>query len=165
MKIVESETGEQFEAVIGRVNEMDLKRVTRSKQFDFDWTVYPDYEVYKLTLKNKDEILGLIAVRGFPEKGFQYTDLKTIELNRTHRGARKKLDNIAGCLIAYGCLLAMNNGCDGYVVIEPKTVLYNHYIQKYGFIRFTGKLLMSDYNNSKELIARYLEIDIQKHKT
>jgi hypothetical protein len=77
MKIVSSETGEEFEAVVERASDADLRRVKREKKFLFDWTLYNDYDVYKLRLVGESEILGLMAVGEFPERGFQYVELKT----------------------------------------------------------------------------------------
>lgn len=157
MRIVSRESGEEFEAVIERATNADLIRVKRQRKFTFDWSVYLDSEVYKLTLAGQAEILGLIAIEQHPNQGFRFVEAKTIELLKENIGAGKKLDNVAGCLIAYVCQIAIDNGFEGFVRIDPKTVLYNHYIKKYGFMPFTRRYLYSNYETSNKLIDQYLK--------
>lgn len=156
MKLIACETGAELEAVIERANENDLKKVKRGKQFGFDWNAYIDCDIYKLTLLAKKEILGLIAIRERPERGYKYVELKAIELSKPNVGSRKKIKNIAGCLIAYVAKIAFDNGCDGYVRVEPKTALYEHYITKYGFVPVISNFLFSNTKNSERLVAEFL---------
>jgi len=48
-------------------------------------------------------------------------------------GPGKKLDRIAGCLIAFACKESFKRGHDGCIFLIPKTYLINHYQEKYGF--------------------------------
>lgn len=158
MKIVVCATGEEFEGVIERASEADLRRVKRGRQFGFDWMMYGNCDVYKLTISRSAEIAGLMAIQEKPFPGFQFVELVAIECNKPNIGARKKYHNIAGCLIAYACKLAFDNGCDGYVRVQPKTVLYNHYINNYGFMPMMGTFLISSGPNSKKLVEKFLGI-------
>lgn len=156
MKIVSRENGEEYEAVIERASDGDLRRIKRERKFGFDWTAYSGYDVHKLRLVGEKEILGLIAIREHLERGFKFVEGKLIELSKQNVGAGKKYKNIAGCLIAYACKIAVSNGCDGYVVIEPKTVLYDHYCKVYGFVPLDKNRLISYYENSQKLINEHL---------
>jgi hypothetical protein len=156
MKIVSCESGEEFEAVIGRATESDLRRVKRERTFGFDWTQYGNCEVYKLTRKAYPEILGLMAIQEKPQPGFQYVEMIAIQSSKPNIGSRKIYDNIAGCLIAYACKIAFKNGCEGYVRLQPKTALYDHYITKYGFVPVMDYFLVSKSKNSRQLIEKYL---------
>ena len=156
MKIVSRENGEEYEAVIERASDSDLKKVKRERKFGFDWTLYGDCDVYKLRRKGSVEILGLMAIQEKPQLGFQYVEIIAIQSSKLNIGSRKMYDNIAGCLIAYACKAALENGCDGYVRVQPKTALYNLYITKYGFVPMMKYFLVSKGENSKQLVEKYL---------
>jgi hypothetical protein len=158
MKIVSCESGEEVEAVIEPASDSDLKRSKRERSFGFDWTMYGDCDVYKLRRVGEIEILGLMAIQEQPQPGSQNVEIKAIQANKQNIGSKKKYDNIAGCLIAYACQRAFEIGCDGYVLLESKTILYEHYIVKYGFVPLRKSFLVSKTPNSKDLVRKYLEI-------
>ncbi len=81
--------------------------------------------------------------------------INLIEVTRSNVGKVKKLDNIAGCLIAYACSIAFKKGYGGFVSLLPKTKLIDLYQNKYGFRQY-GRLLAVEFESSKYLVDKYL---------
>lgn len=78
-----------------------------------------------------------------------------LEVSIANVGKNKMYDNIAGILIAFTCKVAYEKGCFGFVSLVSKTVLREHYTNKYGFLP-QGRHLYSDGANSLKLISNYL---------
>ena len=49
--------------------------------------------------------------------------LNLIEIQSKNQGKNKKIDRIAGCLIAFACELSFARGYYGFVSLQPKTRL------------------------------------------
>jgi hypothetical protein len=83
-----------------------------------------------LTIEGEKDILGVMALIDHPNE--KRMEIKLLACSIENRGRDKKFDRIAGCLIAFACLLADKKywkfAC---VSLIPKTVLLNHYKQKY----------------------------------
>lgn len=128
-------TGEHVRAVIERMTVKDFRVVKQSKArfVHFDWQQYKDQEVYKLRLAENSLILGLMCILHHVDDGMNAVEIKLLEVCFEHTGARKKLDNIGGCLIAFACRESFKLGHDGFVFLAPKTELINHYINIHGF--------------------------------
>ena len=47
-------------------------------------------------------------------------DVAKLSNSNTNKGENKEYDYVAGCLIAYACEIAFNNGYDGFVSLKPK---------------------------------------------
>lgn len=154
MKITRKESGEIVEVVIGSLVAGDFAKIRRNKEFVFDWALEQACEVFKLYLKeDESRILGLLSVKDYPEELRIHINL--VEVIKSQVGRIKALDNIAGCLIAYACTLAFKRGYDGFVSLQPKTRLIDHYQDKYGFRQY-GRLLAVEYESSKQLIDKYI---------
>jgi hypothetical protein len=66
---------------------------------------------------------------------------------------------IAGMLLAYVGKDSIEQGFDGFVLFESKTVLYEYYQDKYGAKPIDGRRLYFDTEATQKLIHTYLEVD------
>jgi len=128
-------TGEKFEAVIETMTPKDFKAVKKDKiRFDsFDWNQYKNKEVYKLRLTTDETILGLMCLKDHPGEGINAIEIDLLEVGVENRRVNKKLDHVAGCLIAFACRESFKRGYDGWIFLTPKTYLISHYPAAYGF--------------------------------
>ena len=154
MKIKHCKTGELLEAVIELVEEEDWVIIDESDQFIFNWTSEKASIVHKIRLELEEEILGLISYQEIPKELRIHVNL--VENSNKNKGKEKEYDWIAGALIARTCQIAFEKEYDGFVSLQPKTELEEHYIRKYGF-RKMGQLLFTELQNSEELIIKYLD--------
>lgn len=135
-----------------------------SAGWNFDWSIDrdkpsdPDIEYYKVGAFVGDELEGLIKYTRRSEELFNFVHL--IELAPYNIGRDKTYDGVAGALFAYVALDSLEQGFDGFIVFESKSVLYNHYMLKYGAKPTLGKLLMFDKQTSIKLINDYLGEEI-----
>jgi len=84
--------------------------------------------------------------------------LNLIEVSSSNIGKSKKIENIAGCLIAFACQLAFMRGYAGFVSLQPKTRLISLYQNKYGFRQY-GRLLAVEQSSARLLINNYLDYE------
>src|ERR1700733_5165463 len=131
MSIFDVITNSEIEAIILPVDRDDLPHIKKSKRFGFNWHLFKDEKVYKLMRKGDPEILGLMCLEDH-SVGWDAIEIKLLEVGRAHIGKNKKIEKIAGCLIAYACRESIKNGHGGWVFLKPKTKLIDHYINAYG---------------------------------
>lgn len=104
-------------------------------------------------MKEEEEIVGLISIIDIPEELRLHIHL--LEISGENIGRSKKIERIAGCLIAYARRISFSKGYGGFVSLIPKTRLINYYQEKYGFPQF-GRQLAVLGETSKNLIQKYL---------
>lgn len=154
MPLKDRNSGESLESVIERVIESDYKRLKSSKEFNFNWKLEEKHEVYKIYLLGAhQEVLGLMSLIDHPEEYRIHINL--IEVGNKNKGSSKKIDNIAGCLLAYACEIAYEKGYYGFVSLQPKTKLIDLYQDRYGFRQF-GRLLAVWQESAHLLMTKYL---------
>ena len=158
MRLLRVQTGEEFEAEIRRVKVDELSEIDASGRFGFEWKRERGNEVYKINLKNETEILGLVSLIDIPREMRIHINL--LELESSHIGKKKKLDWIAGCLLAYAANTAFEKGYEGFVSLFPKTELIDVYVNKYGFAKL-GIYHFVDGQVSVNLISKYLKHEIR----
>jgi len=153
MKLLYTQTQEEFEAEIVEIDKKDLKRIVKSKQFQFDWS--KEKNVFKIvSLEDENsEILGLISIINIPEELRILINL--VENANDNKGKNKKVDRVAGCLLAFAVQIAFEKGYLGFTSLVPKTELINLYIRKYGFSQF-GRQLAIERKEAIKLIQKYL---------
>jgi hypothetical protein len=91
-------------------------------------------------------------------------EVELLEVSVENMGPGKKLDHVAGCLIAFACRESFKRGHDGCIFLIPKTQLIEHYQAKYGFhympwkteARPEGFMILYD-DGSRRLIRKYLD--------
>lgn len=136
VKLKNLTTGELVDAVIEPVETKDFTLIKKSKQrFNkFDWSKYKGKEVYKLTVKENDLIVGLLCFTDHTDPGIDAIEIELLESSAENTGKGKTYDHIGGCLIAFACRESFKRGHEGCTFLTPKTSLIRHYIEKYGFI-------------------------------
>ncbi len=144
------------EAKISPIDEKGIRKVSRSKNFGFDWTLelQQDKELYKIyLLDQEDKVLGLLSLRDFPEELRIHINL--IEVSKENRGQGKHYDRITGCLLAFACEISVTKGYQGFLSLVSKTKLIEHYCEKYGFKQY-GPMLAIEPEAATRLIAEFL---------
>ena len=166
MTLEDTSSGEKIEAVIEPMTADDFKTVRKDKvRFDsFNWNKYKNKGVYKLRLTADEIILGVMCLVDHPGDGMNAIEIELLEVAADHRRGKKKLANIAGCLIAFACREAFRRGYEGWVFLIPKTYLLEHYPSKYGFTYIPLKsqdrpegFMELNTSSSLRLIKKYLD--------
>lgn len=152
MKLLYSQTQEEFEAEIVEIEGKDLRQITKEKQFQFDWS--KEKNVFKIIKLNEDnpKILGLISITNIPEELRIHINL--IENSNENKGKKKKVDKVAGCLLAFAIQISFEKGYLGFTSLIPKSELIKLYVEKYGFSQF-GRQLAIEKKAAINLIQKY----------
>ncbi|MBB4081093.1 hypothetical protein GGR28_003740 [Lewinella aquimaris] len=154
MALKDKKSGKTLRSIVSRVVEADYKLISESDEFSFDWNEEVENEVFKIYLRDQsDNILGLLSIIDYPDE--LRIHLNLLEVGKTNIGQTKKIDNIAGCLIAVACKISFDRNYFGFVSLKPKTRLIPLYKEKYGFDQY-GRLLAVDGDSSNQLIKKYL---------
>ncbi|MEP7268009.1 MAG: N-acetyltransferase [Saprospiraceae bacterium] len=129
MNVVEVLTGNICQVEVELVEKTDFRLLTKSRYF-FDWKKEKNYEIYKLKMKDSNEILGLISLERFTDEWRIHIRLLTVSIE--NKGIDKKYDKIAGNLIAHAAKIAVKEyGALACVSLRPKSKITQHYIDKY----------------------------------
>jgi hypothetical protein len=155
MYLLHRETQEEVPVEILQISPAQVKKIMKTKQFEFNWLKEVHHQIYALRILESKEIVGLMALWDVPKEA--RFEIVLLELSKNNIGRNKILDRIAGCLIAFACRQAYK-GYAGFVSLIPKTHLIEHYKKNYGFISF-GKQLAVFKEKSEFLIQKYLSDD------
>jgi len=154
MKLIYTNTQEEFEAEILEVEEADLVEIEQNKEFEFNWNQEKSNYIFKIvSVADKKLILGLISLMDISEEIRIHVNL--LETSKENRGQDKKIDRIAGCLLAFACQIAFEKGYMGFTSLVPKTLLIPLYVKKYGFSQY-GRQLAIEGREAINLIEKYL---------
>jgi len=153
MKLLDTQTQEEFEAEIVEIDKKDLKKISKSKQFQFDWS--KEDNIFKIIKSEEEdpEILGLISIINIPKELRIHINL--VENSNDNKGKNKKVDKVAGCLLAFAVQISFEKGYLGFTSLVPKTELIKLYVNKYGFSQF-GRQLAIERREAINLIQKYL---------
>jgi len=150
-------SGDSFRTEISLVTRSDLKTITKSKGWLFDWKYefnQIDREVYKLTiLDNADIIQGLISLAIKSDHIYMYL----LESAPFNIGKDKIYEGVPGNLVAFACKLSFQRGGEGFVSFESKTKLIDHYVNTLGAYHFGGQLMVIDTISAKRLVDKYFK--------
>lgn len=154
MKIEVIESGVRRSVVISKAEVEDFKLLTK-KRFSFSWKAVRNIAiVYKLQIRDEDDILGVIGLIDWP--GEKRIEIKLLASSAENIGKGKHYRGIAGCLIAFACRQAVSKyGPEACVSLVPKTELIGHYMEKY-YMQNAGWQLYLDGMNLIKLIKEYL---------
>ncbi|OJW00959.1 MAG: hypothetical protein BGO52_05825 [Sphingobacteriales bacterium 44-61] len=154
MKLLKVGSKIEKRVVIGLAEPDDFKMLTK-KRFSFVWkTVKKVATVYKLQIEGEKDILGVMGLVDWQEE--KRIEIKLLASSVENIGKNKIYKNIAGCLIAFACRLAViRYGIEACVSLVPKTELIEHYMQKY-YMQYAGRQLYLDGNNLIKLMEEYL---------
>ncbi|MEO7212961.1 hypothetical protein [Mucilaginibacter sp.] len=142
MHIILKENNERHVVLVSPIEDVDFKKLTVKRYF-FNWKKLKDESsIFKLTLANSKDILGLIALVAHPEERIE---IKLLAVSAENVGKNKQFDRIAGCLIAFAGREAIRK-FQNYPALSliPKTELKQSYIRKYGMIDAGWQLYLED---------------------
>lgn len=152
MKILEISTNIFYVVEILSVEEIDFKFLTKERYF-FNWKTEKNLELFKLQIVGASDILGLISLERIPEEWRIHIRLLTV--SKENKGNDKIYENIAGNLIAHAAKIAVSEyGAFACVSLRPKSVIAQHYIDKYK-MNITGLTLSIDVPEILNLINKY----------
>ena len=155
--IINRISGDSFRTEISLLSKSDLKTVTKSRGWLFDWKFefnQPDREVYKLTIINNPGIIQwLISLTVRSDHVYIYL----LESSPFNIGKNKLYEGIPGNLVAFACKISFQRGGEGFVSFESKTQLIEHYIKTLGAYHFGGHLMIIDTIAAKRLIDKYFK--------
>ena len=145
--------------VIGSISNVYKKDLPKTDSgWNFDWkSLYTKNSlVFKLTYE--DDIQGLLKMTKVDEG---YYEMSNLELSPKNFGINGKFDKVAGCLIAYACLLTFElnqGGYKGYLAFTSKGELIKHYEKHYfAELVYREKMIIFP-ENGKKLIRKYLNL-------
>ncbi|MEM9545592.1 MAG: hypothetical protein AAGA77_06440, partial [Bacteroidota bacterium] len=126
--------------------------------WSFNWSkAFKDkpYSIYVLKENTTNRIHGLIQL--INDDGMLIMEL--IELAPFNIGSNKAFENVAGCLIAFGCResLKLKTAYKGYLTFVSKTVLVELYKTKYYATQTLGTRMYIDPKSGEKLINKYLK--------
>ncbi|MCB0580936.1 MAG: hypothetical protein KDD10_16690 [Phaeodactylibacter sp.] len=155
MKLLSLETQKEIEAEILELEEKDYEKIKKSRRFEFDWANEREHHVFKIVKAREEnpEILGLISIVNIPEEFRIHVNL--IENSKENKGKHKKIDRIAGCLLAFAAQVSFEKGYLGFTSLVPKTTLIELYVKKYGFTQYSRQLAI-ERQDAINLIQKYL---------
>lgn len=152
MRVEDRISGQSHEIEVLSVKSEEFQVLSKSR-FWFNWNEEKKFEVFKLSIKNSQDILGLISLKYHHSESRE--EIRLLAVSKENRGKNKKYDHIAGNLIAYACTRALTlYGEWACVSLRPKTQLIDHYIKKYGLIQ-AGRSLFVDGLELINLIRMY----------
>jgi hypothetical protein len=152
VEIIELLTGRIYIVDILPLEKSDYKSLTKSRYF-FNWKEELEFELYKLTIKGHQDILGLISFEKYPEEWRIHVRLLTVSIE--NKGLNKMYDKIAGNLIAFVSKIAVKEyGELACISLRPKSTLAEYYIHKYN-MRLTGATLSLEVPEIISLINKY----------
>lgn len=153
MFVVEQETKTKIQVELVKQERHQIELLSKD-DFEFDWSAELAHTIVSLQLVETSEVIGLVSFEIVQEE--LRIEINTLELSKNNVGQNKTYDRIAGILISYVCKISFQYGFFGFVSLVPKTLLIDHYKQKYGFEQY-GRQLAIDFDRSEYLIEEYLE--------
>jgi len=153
--IVNTISGDNLPTEVIEVTTQDLKLVTKSKGWNFNWKgelKKENTKVFKLTVINNPEIIqGLIS---FEDKG-DHIFVNLVENAPFNIGKKKLYEGVPGNLFAFACKLSWDNGNQGLVSFVSKTRLINHYVSTVGAVHLGNHQMVIYPYEALQLIKKY----------
>ena len=150
-------TGDSFHTDVSLIDKKDLKSITKSKGWLFNWKneyKQPDRDVYKLTIAgNLDIIQGLVSITEREDHVYMHL----IESAPFNLGQNKVYLGVPGNLVAFVCRISFHRGFDGYVSFTSKTLLIEHYEKTLGAISVGGQVMVINKDAALKLIDKYFK--------
>lgn len=148
-------TGDSFLTDISLVSGIDLKKVNKKNNWQFDWKLefmQPQCDVYKLTIVNNQSVIqGLISL----EIKSDHVYMHLVESAPFNKGKTKVYAGVPGNLVAFACKLAFQRGHEGNVSFFSKTQLVKHYIDTLGAMHVGGRIMIIETIAALKLINKY----------
>lgn len=148
-------SGESFPTVISLVTYSELKSVTKTKGWNFNWKAElkkNDHQVYKLTTRDNPTIIhGLVSLKMEEDHVF----VSIIENAPFNIGKTKLYKGVPANLFAYACKVSWDLGNQGSVAFVSKTRLIEHYEQSLGAVHLGNQRMVILPMDALNLIRRY----------
>ena len=145
--------------IVGSISLATKKELPKTK-WKFDWNSLhsKNSKIYKL--EYEEEIQGLLKMIQIDDG---YHEMSNLELAPVNYGTKGRISNVAGCLIAYGCLLTFQlneENYKGHLAFTSKGELIPHYEKYYhAELVYREKMIIFP-ANGKKLIKKYLKLEI-----
>ena len=153
--IVNTISGDSLPTEVIEVTTRDLKLVTKSRGWNFNWKGELKKEgifIYKLViLGNENIIQGLISLEDRGDHIF----VNIVENAPFNIGKNKVYEGVPGNLFAYACRLSWDNGNQGLVSFVSKSKLVDHYEKSLGAIHIGGFKMVIFPKPAFQLIKQY----------
>ncbi|GBG08548.1 hypothetical protein PAT3040_03135 [Paenibacillus agaridevorans] len=154
------QSGETYQADFSLLSKSDLVQLKKSDGWSrgLNWSTYlasnHECTAYKLHITGNPIIQGLIAIA--IKDGFVEVDL--IEKAPFNRKPRNEFINVGEVLFCLACQTSFDNNGEGYVLLQAKTGLLEHYIDHYGMevVNSKKRLLAIPTVEANRLIELYL---------
>lgn len=158
VKILDVKSQKKIDAIIKRAKSRDMPM--KKDGWQFSWrTLYKTEgaDFYKLSIIGGAKRVEGILMLSLMQDEMLY--MNNIEIAPHNLGSNGKYDNVAACLIAYGCLKSFElgqNAYRGYLTFESKTKLISLYQERYGASLAMGQKMFIAPEVGLELIDKYL---------
>lgn len=153
--IVNTISGDSLPTEVFDVTVQDLKLVTKSRGWNFNWKGEIKKEntrVIKLTVINNPEIIqGLMS---FEDKD-DHIFINLVENAPFNIGSKKLYEGVPGNLFAFACKLSWDNGNQGLVSFVSKTKLINYYVSTVGADHLGNHQMVIYPHEALKLIKKY----------
>ena len=150
-------TGDSFATDISIITTNDLKVITKTKSWLFNWREEfkdPIRDIYKLTIVNNPTIIqGLISL----EVKADHVYMHLVENAPFNKGQTKMYSGVAGNLVAFACKLSFQRGHEGNVSFLSKSQLVDHYEKTLGAFHFGGRVMIIKTQAALKLINKYFQ--------
>ena len=150
-------TGDSFATDISIITTNDLKVITKTKGWLFNWREEfkdPIRDIYKLTIVNNPTIIqGLISL----EVKADHVYMHLVENAPFNKGQTKMYSGVAGNLVAFACKLSFQRGHEGNVSFLSKSQLVDHYEKTLGAFHFGGRVMIIETQSALKLINKYFQ--------
>ncbi len=156
IKILNNNTGRLCSATITKVRLKDFDKITDDRFNTFRWQELKTNYTGVFKIMKDSIILGLMDF-SIESVFVNVKELTKIELSIENRGANKRFDYLAGCLIAYACLITKKSPKLDMGIFYTKATKHI-YVDKYGMTPLDEYYVKSDKKNCEKLIAKYLNI-------
>ena len=149
-------TGEVFNTEITHLSIMDKGQISKAA-WQFDWVKElkdSTRNVYKVTTEHNPLIIqGLVSLEVKQDHIFMHL----IESAKFNKGKGKIYIGVPGNLVAYACKVSVDEGFDGFLAFDAKSVLIKHYEQSLGATHFKGLRMFIYPNVAIKLISQYFK--------
>ncbi|MCX6252783.1 MAG: hypothetical protein NTX61_18770 [Bacteroidetes bacterium] len=150
-------TGDNFQTDVLLLDSNDLKSITKSHSWLFDWKAEfrnADRDVYKLVIRNNLTIIqGVISITEREDHVYMHL----IESAPFNRGKDKVYLGVPGNLVAFACKLSFHRGFEGYLSFRSKSTLLDHYEKTLGAQHIGGQIMVINTMSALKLIDKYFK--------
>lgn len=156
--IENSISGDSFPTEISKVHTADLKAVTKTNGWLFNWKdeyKQSDREIYKLTILGNPKIIqGLVSISDYKDHIY----LHLIESAPFNLGKTKLYKGVPGNLFAFACKESWDKDYVGFVSFTSKTRLIEHYEKTLGATHVGGHKMIIFPDAALRLIKKYFNV-------